>query len=192
MGAVVAVSVAGVAFVTVTQASPAYRERLTGITTVFSSDSNESNIRSRQIETRAVWKNIRSHPIEGIGLTTPYLSNVQFQYQEPTYLHNNALWIWLKFGVLGLGALPPARLAGRAPSRSERHANSVRAARITDAEGEPGVVRDAAWLLRGDAHRVVPHRKHPTSGDRGRSHGHRGQRGRRLATRRGSRNAVGI
>jgi O-antigen ligase len=103
--AVVALSIAGVAFVTLTQASPAYRERLSGITTVFSSNSSESNIRSRQIETAAVWKNIRRHPLEGIGLATPYLSNVQFQYQEPTYLHNNALWIWLKFGLVGLLAL---------------------------------------------------------------------------------------
>ena len=105
VGAIVALSVAGVAFVTLTQASPAYRERLTGVTSVFSGQSSEANIRSRQIENTAVWENIRKHPIEGIGLTAPYLSNVQFQYQEPTYLHNNVLWVWLKFGILGLLAL---------------------------------------------------------------------------------------
>lgn len=104
VGAVVALSVAGVAFVTITQASPAYSERLTGITSVFG-ESGESNIRSRQIENRAVWDNIQSHPVVGIGLTAPYLSSVQFQYQEPTYLHNNVLWVWLKFGILGLLAL---------------------------------------------------------------------------------------
>lgn len=104
IGAVAALSVVGVAFVTLTQASPAYRERVSGITSVFG-QSSESNIRSRQIETTAVWKTIRQHPVEGIGLTAPYLSNVQFQYQEPTYLHNNVLWVWLKFGILGLLAL---------------------------------------------------------------------------------------
>jgi O-antigen ligase len=105
IGAVVALSVAGVAFVTLTQASPAYRERVAGFTSVFSGESSESNIRSRQIENTAVWETIRRHPIEGIGLTAPYLSNVQFQYQEPTYLHNNVLWVWLKFGIIGLLAL---------------------------------------------------------------------------------------
>jgi hypothetical protein len=131
--AVVALSVGGVIFVTLTQNSPAYQERLGGITTVFSSNSSEANIRSRQIETEAVWRNIREHPVEGIGLTEPYLSNVQFQYQEPTYLHNNVLWVWLKFGILGLIAL--LWLVWRtARAGLAQAAGLVRSRRFTDAE----------------------------------------------------------
>jgi len=133
LAAVVALSVAGVTFVSLTQASPAYQERFTGITTVFSGDSSDSNIRSRQIETNAVWENIRRHPLEGIGLTAPYLSNVQFQYQEPTYLHNNALWIWLKFGILGLAIL--VWLVWKVAQTALRTARALRpGAGFTDAE----------------------------------------------------------
>jgi O-antigen ligase len=133
VAAVVALSVGGVAFVTLTQSSPAYQERIGGIATVFSSDSSESNIRSRQIENEAVLRNIRDHPIEGIGLTAPYLSNVQFQYQEPTYLHNNVLWIWLKFGIVGLAAL--VWLVWRTGRVGLAQAGAlVRSTRVTDAE----------------------------------------------------------
>lgn len=103
--ALVAVSIAGIAFVSLTQSSPAYRERVDAIPTFLSGGSTEGNIRSRQIETSAVWRTITGEPIIGIGLTAPYLSNVQFQYQDATYLHNNYLWVWLKFGLLGLVAL---------------------------------------------------------------------------------------
>jgi hypothetical protein len=133
VGAVVGLSVAGVAFVTLTQSSPAYQERLGGIATVFSGESTEGNIRSRQIETSAVWDNIREQPLLGIGLTAPYLSNVQFQYQEPTYLHNNILWIWLKFGLLGLLAF--SWLAWRTIGTGLRQSRGLfRSARTTEPE----------------------------------------------------------
>jgi hypothetical protein len=141
--AVLAMSVAGVAFVTLTQSSPAYQERIGGIATVFSDDSSETNIRSRQIENEAVWRNIREHPIVGIGLTAPYLSNVQFQYQEATYLHNNVLWIWLKFGILGVAAL--AWLVWRTARAALAQASAlVRSRRPTDAEA---AVAAAAVML---------------------------------------------
>jgi len=101
----VVTGVAGVAFVSLTQGSQAYSQRIETLGSVVTGNVTEEGIRSRQIETAAVWRNIRANAITGIGLTQPYLSNVQFRYQEPTYLHNNYLWVWLKFGLLGLAAM---------------------------------------------------------------------------------------
>lgn len=93
------------AFFALGRSSPAYAERLQSITSVFSQDTSDANVRSRQIETRAVWRNIKQQPILGIGLTAPYKADLQFEFQNTTYLHNNVLWVWLKFGLLGLLAL---------------------------------------------------------------------------------------
>ena len=101
----VVTAVAGVAFVNITQGSQAYSQRIDALGSLISGKVTEQGLRSRQLETAAVWRNIRANPVTGIGLAKPYLSNVQFRFQEPTYLHNNYLWIWLKFGLLGVLAM---------------------------------------------------------------------------------------
>jgi len=129
----VVTAVAGVAFVSLTQGSQAYSQRIETLGSVVTGNVTEEGIRSRQIETAAVWRNIRANAITGIGLTQPYLSNVQFRYQEPTYLHNNYLWVWLKFGLLGLAAM--GFLIWRVLRTAARGARPLhRTARLDDAQ----------------------------------------------------------
>lgn len=70
----------------------------------------EANIQDRyRLDERAnVLGEIRAHPITGIGVTIPWLADVQplsVEHEEGRqYVHFAALWFWLKLGVLGLFA----------------------------------------------------------------------------------------
>jgi O-antigen ligase len=62
----------------------------------------------RRWETANAWENVQRHPIGGIGPSTDWtLYNSfdgQFQPYGFSYLHNSYLWVWLRFGLLGLVA----------------------------------------------------------------------------------------
>jgi len=72
--------------------------------------SLQTNVEDRyRLDERAnVLAEIRSHPIDGIGVTTPWAATVQTPSVEHLggrlYVHFTALWFWLKMGILGLFA----------------------------------------------------------------------------------------
>lgn len=60
----------------------------------------------RRWETANAWENVQRHPLGGIGPSTDWtLYNSfdgSFQPYGFSYLHNSYLWVWLRFGLLGL------------------------------------------------------------------------------------------
>lgn len=62
----------------------------------------------RNWETANAWMNVQQHPLSGIGPAsnwTFYNSyDGQFRPYGFSYLHNSYLWVWLRFGLLGLVA----------------------------------------------------------------------------------------
>ena len=62
----------------------------------------------RHWETANAWMNAQQHPLSGIGPAsnwTLYNSyDGQFRPYGFSYLHNSYLWVWLRFGLLGLVA----------------------------------------------------------------------------------------
>ncbi|HEY5479491.1 MAG TPA: O-antigen ligase family protein, partial [Gaiellaceae bacterium] len=62
----------------------------------------------RNWETANAWMNVQQHPLSGIGPAsnwTLYNSyDGQFLPYGFSYLHNSYLWVWLRFGLLGLVA----------------------------------------------------------------------------------------
>jgi O-antigen ligase len=62
----------------------------------------------RHWETANAWENVQHHPVGGIGPSTDWTFynsfDGRFQPYGFTYLHNSYLWVWLRFGLLGLVA----------------------------------------------------------------------------------------
>ena len=62
----------------------------------------------RHWETTNAWENVQHHPVGGIGPSTDWTFynsfDGRFQPYGFTYLHNSYLWVWLRFGLLGLVA----------------------------------------------------------------------------------------
>ena len=62
----------------------------------------------RRWETANTWENVQHHPITGIGPSTDWTFynsfDGRFQPYGYNYLHNSYIWVWLRFGLLGLVA----------------------------------------------------------------------------------------
>jgi O-antigen ligase len=62
----------------------------------------------RHWETVNAWENVQQHPFGGIGPSTDWTLydsfDGRFRPYGFSYLHNSYLWVWLRFGLLGLAA----------------------------------------------------------------------------------------
>ncbi len=62
----------------------------------------------RTWETANAWENVQHHPVGGIGPSTDWTFynsfDGRFRPYGFSYLHNSYLWVWLRFGLLGLVA----------------------------------------------------------------------------------------
>ena len=63
----------------------------------------------RRWETANTWANVQHHPLGGIGPSTDWTLydsfGGRFRPYGFSYLHNSYIWVWLRFGLLGLVAL---------------------------------------------------------------------------------------
>lgn len=67
------------------------------------------NVNYRKYETENAWLNVERNWLWGIGPNadwTLYRSfDGKFEVQDPRYVHNSYLWVWLRYGLFGLAAL---------------------------------------------------------------------------------------
>ena len=70
--------------------------------------SREYSTHYRTYETENAWLNVKHHWLTGIGPATDWTLynsfDLQFHPSAYSYLHNSYLWVWLRFGLLGLVA----------------------------------------------------------------------------------------
>ncbi|MGD0274332.1 MAG: O-antigen ligase family protein [Gaiellaceae bacterium] len=75
---------------------------------VTGAQGREASTEYRRWETANAWANVQRHPLSGIGPSTNWtLFNSfdnRFRPAAFSYLHNSYLWVWLRFGLLGLAA----------------------------------------------------------------------------------------
>lgn len=79
-------------------------ERLSSLGSAFTSDLSLVN---RFYESKAVWGYIKSNPILGYGIGTPYeyFNIISDHNRHWAFIHNGYLGMWYKYGIFGLGLL---------------------------------------------------------------------------------------
>lgn len=101
--------------VTVARTSPRFgggeiAQRVLSLSSVSKLESS-STITDREKENGFALKALSRAPVEGIGWGGPYglvtttLSDGRLQSEEPLFIHNQYLGVWLRTGLLGLGSL---------------------------------------------------------------------------------------
>jgi O-antigen ligase len=79
---------------------------LTGRLSSLENLTMDISMLNRFVESEAVWELIKQNPIIGYGLGKTYIFRPLLPRELPTwYVHNGYLYIWLKTGLIGLGAL---------------------------------------------------------------------------------------
>jgi O-antigen ligase len=64
------------------------------------------SVNYRKYETANVWLNVKAHWLDGIGPTADWTVFTTFEGRferlGPNYAHNSYLWVWLRYGLVGL------------------------------------------------------------------------------------------